>query len=512
MRKMTHDTLNEVSKNSIFGIANRVLAIILGLIFRRIFILYLGENLSGLSSLYTNLLNFLGLATAGLSVSSIQKIFFFNARGDIESIKKIENFTNYFYRLVSVFILLTGVLSSIFPDKMIYNNTYDIGFLRLIFIIQVLSECVGYLYYSKKVILQAYAQIYVISIIEIIINTIFYALQIFAIVVFRSYVLYALSLPLKYFVIGFLEKSYTIKHYNWLNQKKKTSFREMRYLLSDVKNTVVMQIAQFIFLSTDSIVISKFLGLASVNYFDNYIIIVNSLTSIVDEVNAALRASYGIILAKDESKNAQTSFVDSNTLIGHFIGSFCGISFLCVADRFIVLWLGPKYVISYLVLILLTAMFYVSNIGSALKSFMAIKGYFDEDKKITIIAAFINIVLSVVLVNIIGLSGVVIGTLMGNIFMLIGRALFFFGKIIKHGVFEFFYSLFIFVSLFVVEAFVTMVIVNSIKIGNSMLSIGWSVIVCCIIPNMMNYVLFRKSKVVKLLESRFKEKIHLWLR
>ena len=274
---MNSNTVNEVSKNSFYGIANRVITIILGLIFRKVFISYLGESLSGLSSLYTNLLNFLALATAGLSVSSLQKLYVFNSQGDVEAIKKVERFTNIFYRSVSIVVIVTGLIFSVFLDRIIYNNTYDIGFLRLIFLIQVLSECVGYLYYSKKLILQAHAQIYVISIIEIIVNTVFYAIQIFVIIAYKNYCLYVITLPIKYFIIGFLEREYTLRHYKWLKEKSYTSMKEMRYLFSDVKNTIIMQIAQFIFLSTDSIVISKFLGLVTVNLYDNYIIIVTNI-------------------------------------------------------------------------------------------------------------------------------------------------------------------------------------------------------------------------------------------
>ena len=79
---------------------------------------------------------------------------------------------------------------------------------------------------------------------------------------------------------------------------------------------------------------------------------------------------------------------------------------MCVADKFIMLWLGEKYIINQGIVLLLAVMFYVSNLGAALKSYMSIKGYFKTDKTIVIISAIINISLSLILVQSIGLSGV----------------------------------------------------------------------------------------------------------
>ena len=53
---MQKNTIKEISINSALGVINRLVTIILGLVFRKIFITNLGDSLSGLSSLYTNLL------------------------------------------------------------------------------------------------------------------------------------------------------------------------------------------------------------------------------------------------------------------------------------------------------------------------------------------------------------------------------------------------------------------------------------------------------------------------
>ena len=504
---MQKNTIKEISINSALGVINRLVTIILGLVFRKIFITNLGDSLSGLSSLYTNLLNFLALATAGLSLSALQKIFLFNSTGDIEAIRKLERFTEKFYRLVSVFILVIGFIFCFFLDKIIYNNSYSKTFLRLVFLIQVFSECIGYLYYSKKLILQAYSELFVISIIEIIANIVFYIIQIFLIIKYKNYLIYIVTVPLKYFLIGFFEKKECIKLHPWLRGKIKSSFHEMRYIFSDLKNTIIMQISQFIFLSTDSIVISKFLGLTAVNKYDNYLIILNSITSVVDEVNSALRSTFGMRIADNDSTDAQNSFVITSTLLSHVIGSFCGLSFFYIVDIFITIWLDESFIINKFVIILMTANFYIINISSPLKNIMVIKGLFNSDKKVTLTGAIINIVLSILFIQYIGLSGVILGTLIGNFFMFVSRIFYFFNLIGKKFLWIYMRNIVLYLFIFLVQFVIMNLIFAQISISNIILRMLFMIFVCCIIPNVINLIVFHNETIVLIVLRKIREKI-----
>lgn len=492
--------------NSIVGVLNRVITVILGIVFRKIFIVYLGESLSGLSSLYMNILNFLSIATAGLGVSAMHKIYVCNANEDYEEVRKVEQFTKQFYRAVTIVIFLIGLVFTTILDKMIYNNQYDISFLRMVFLLQVLGECINYWFQSKKIILQAYAENYIISYIEIVVNVCMYVLQGCVIILTQNYILYLFTLLLKGALIGGLSHWQAVKKHPWLKNSVKVKMREMSYLFKDLKHTILMQFSTFIFISTDSIVISKFLGLVWVNVYDNYMIVLNALTSAMDEINAAIRSTFGNILAKDESQKARVEFVESTTFVQFLLASFGSVSVFCLIGDFIQIWLGSKFVLAWTTALVFTINFYITVIASPLKNYMIISGNFAVDKKITISAAFVNIIISVILVGNIGVVGVILGTMSGNICMLIARMIYFYKNIVQQGLGKYVGNICLYAGIFGIELVITMKACEMVIFSNIYIAFIIKIIFCLLIPNVINLIIFRNRKELKLLTNKLKNK------
>lgn len=490
---------NLIVINSLTGILNRIVVILFGMIFRRIFILYLGESISGLSSLYTSILNFLSIATAGLGSAAIYRIYLYNANNETDKILEIEKFTRLFYRIVTCFIFVVGIIFSIFLNRMIMNNEYSILFLRSVFMIQVLSECISYWFSSKRMILQALEKLYLISVVEIVTNICVYILQIFIIITTQNYYLYLFTLVLKYAIIGILIHLLSIKEFPWIKKKSNFKLSEVKYLFHDLKNTIFVQISNFIFLSTDSLVISNFLGLVFVNLYDNYMIIINALLSAVDEINAALRAAFGNILAKDSEKQKKLQFITSTTFIQFLISTFCIVSIKCLIDDFIVIWLGDKYIMSSKVSNIIILNLYCILLSSPFKNYMTMCGKFNIDKKIILSSAILNIILSIILVKRIGLAGVILGTLIGNIFMWVERGVYFFKEFEGQEVLLYFSELIKYMLVTIISMFFTITITDYIGIWiiNAYLSFVIKIIVCIIFSVGIPLFLFRKRSEVK---------------
>lgn len=73
MIKMVSNGVNMHGKklinNSIISVGYKITILLLGLITRKIFLIYIGEELLGLNSLYANLLDLLNLADLGIGVA-----------------------------------------------------------------------------------------------------------------------------------------------------------------------------------------------------------------------------------------------------------------------------------------------------------------------------------------------------------------------------------------------------------------------------------------------------------
>ena len=106
--------------NTSLGVFDRLLICVMGLFLRRLFLQNLGAELSGLSGLFQNLIEFLNLATAGFAAAIYPRLYQCNARNDYSEINKLMQTMKQFYYIVAGFVCFAGIICSFFVDKMIY--------------------------------------------------------------------------------------------------------------------------------------------------------------------------------------------------------------------------------------------------------------------------------------------------------------------------------------------------------------------------------------------------------
>ena len=85
-----------------------------------------------------------------------------------------------------------------------------------------------------------------------------------------------------------------------------------------------------------------------------------------------------------------------------------------VINTFITVWLGPSFILSDLVVLVLVYNFYTSGMQSIVSIFRESTGIFNKNKYRPIFAAIINLITSLILALLIGLPGIFIGTLISR--------------------------------------------------------------------------------------------------
>ena len=103
------------------------------------------------------------------------------------------------------------------------------------------------------------------------------------------------------------------------------------------------------------------------------------------------------------------------TVYQFFWTLFSSICLFCLINKSIVIWVGADYLLSNLIVVLLTADYWIHSMYQPQSCLYTAFGAFKDDKKIVLISAALNLTLSLILVNYIGLTGVVIGTLVSDI-------------------------------------------------------------------------------------------------
>lgn len=490
--------------NTVLGGADKILICVLGLVLRRVFLDNLGAELSGLSSLFQNIIEFLNLATAGFITAIYPRLYRYNAENDYENIRKVMRMSKQFYYLVATAILVMGMICSLFVNHMIHENQYTLTFLRIVFLIQVLTQCVRMLSAPNVALLSAREQGYYNILFDIGVNLFIYLSQMAVVIKTQNYIYYLLFGLLGY-TIYIIALDIKVKQlYPWVRAKVLGRFERITDLFLDIKHTVIMQIANFIFCSTDSIVISKSIGLVQVNAYGNYMTITTAILAIYTSFDTAIRNYFGNKLAVDSSQKAKKEFLHTVTFLFYLIGTVCAVGYICLIGPFVRLWVGDTYVQSRFIDVLFGLYIFTQILFNGPPEYLQILGIFDKDMSANISSAIINLILSILLVQKIGIAGVLIGTLVGLTVRFVQRTISSFRNIGNGGM-KFFGEIVVYSLSFGGILFLAETACRKITVADSWMGLIIKGIVVVCISVFANLILYIRKKELRMLAGMISE-------
>ena len=228
---------------------------------------------------------------------------------------------------------------------------------------------------------------------------------------FILYIFIQLVINLIYYIVI---NSYVCKEYNWLCQGNEIlEPKAKKDLLKNVKAMFLHKIGTLIVFSTDNLVISKFLGLTSLAIYTNYQIVIGALQNIIKMGLGGITASVGNLLAENDKAKAY-DIHKKIFFLNFWITSFVVISLYNTLNQFVVIWLGNNNLIDSLTFSVVLINLYFTLMRESVERFQEGSGHFYEDRYAPLCEAAINLSISLILVNYIGLPGVFIGTLISN--------------------------------------------------------------------------------------------------
>ena len=160
---------------------------------------------------------------------------------------------------------------------------------------------------------------------------------------------------------------------------------------------------------TDNILISSMISVGVVGLCSNYVLIINSIKSIIFSALNGVTASVGNLNAVGEPKQKEKVFYQI-TFIDYIVYSFCAVAFIVLLNPFITLWLGEKYLLGMAVPIALAVSFYIDGLRNPGFTYRTTLGLFKKGKATPYIGAITNIVFSILLCKIFGVAGIFIAT------------------------------------------------------------------------------------------------------
>ena len=399
------------SRNIISGILNKVVAILLPFINRTAILYILGAEYTGLSGLFTSILEFLNIANLGFNTSIVYSMYKPMAEHDIEKLKYYLTIYKKIYNIVGAVIFSGGMLLMPFLEYLI-NGTYpqDIN-LYLLYFLYLVNATIGYFLFAyKESLLLADQRQDISNNVRTAVDIIRYIVQFISIIITRSFYLYVIIQILGTAISNLIIQRSTLKRYPEIICVKKQKLVLSRDLKYQTGALMIARICDVLRNSFDSIIISMNLGLVAISIYGNYYYIYSAIYSLMLVISSAMGASIGnSIVSETKEKNYQD--LRKIQFIYAWISSICTVCLVALYQPFMKIWVGTELMLSDNDMLLFCIYFYLINMCNVRNQYINGTGMWWQLKVNYVLEAFGNLALNVILGKFFGITGILLATI-----------------------------------------------------------------------------------------------------
>lgn len=404
-------------KNSIYATTSQLIIIVFNFIVRTVFIKVLSSEYLGINSLFTNIITMLSLTDLGIGIAMPYTLYLPLANNNKEKIKSLMKLYSKIYNTIGIAVFLIGI--SLIPFlKYIIKNIPNVSNFYYIYILFIINASSSYFFIYKKNLMDSDQKSYISNNIITIMTFVKTIFEILVLTVSKNYILYLWIGILVNVVQNFIISYKCNKIYPYIkekvdNKEKKESIREI------TKNTsalMIYKVAIVALTGTDSIIISKFLGVVMVGIYSNYLLIVNSIIKVTSKIFDAITSSIGNLVVTSSTDKSKDIFYKLQ-FFSFWLYAYFSICIITLINPFIKLWVGDQYLLSNLTAIIIGINLYVYGMQSVVTSYRNAYGLFQQGKYRPIIMTIVNIVLSVILVQKFEILGVILATVFSRLFV-----------------------------------------------------------------------------------------------
>lgn len=412
---MKRNRTSNTVRNTISGVFNKIVSILMPFLTRTVIIYVLGMEYAGLNGLFSSVLQVLNLAELGISTAVVWCMYKPMAIQDTELLCALLKYIRRLYYIIGCIIVVVGIALIPFLPYLISGDVPSDLNITVMYGIYLLYTAIGYFFYSyKSTLLNAGQNVGIISNINS--GIIFFQSlgQILVVVIFKNYYGYLILMPI-FTLLNNLWVSYAVKKlYPDITCKNELSAQTKKNISVHIKGLFVTRICNTTRNALDSIFISAFLGLTTVAIYGNYYYIMYAVTGVLNAITTAMTASVGNSLVTENVEKNYHDMRKFNFLFNWIVG-FCTCCLLTMYQPFMKVWVGEEGLFPINMVFIFCLYFYFLNIGSIRAVYHDAAGLWWEARYRAILEAVANFILNLVLTSTLGAFGTVLGTLISLI-------------------------------------------------------------------------------------------------
>lgn len=485
------------TRNIIWGIIEKVVTILMPFICRTVFIKVLGSEYLGLNSLFSSILQVLNISELGIGTAIVFSMYKPIAEDDECTLCALLNVYKKVYQVIGTVILLAGLVILPILPKLINGTCPANVNIYVLYLIYLVNTVIGYyLFAYKQALFSAHQRNDLLSKRTTIINFFSNALQTILLLLVHNYYVYLLILPIATVVTNLVNAYLANKMYPNIQCKGQVSSEIKISIKKRIIGLLSFKIYNVIFTSVDTIVISSFLGLTPLAIYNNYYYIQTSIIGFLAILTTSITAGIGNKMITDSIEDNYKDFKNF-TFANGWISGWCAVCLLCLYQHFINAWIGNDYLFPFTTVYLMVIYFFLPRLTTMTYTYREAAGLWWEDRFRPLVATMVNLILNILLVQVIGMNGVIISTIICTIFINVPWGSYIlFKNYFKISLKEYFVQLFYYIFVTNLTAFITLFVCNFLP------KTGWAILfvkmlICCVLPNIVFYIFYRKTKEFK---------------
>ena len=498
-------------RNLIFAVTSQAITVALSFITRTCLIYCLGIEAVSINGLFTEVIAALSLAELGVGSAIVYSLYKPLSEGDHQKVSQLMNLFSMAYKIIALATFIIGVSLTPWIHLFIRDLSYDINYIRVIYLMFVFQSAVSYLFSYKIALLEADQNAYIFTKISTIFRIVGTILILVILVVTRQYIIFLGTNILLVIMTNAYASHVVNQKYPYLDTKERLPREERSQIFGNIRDIFVKQFAGRVVDSTDNILISTLVSTLLVGYYSNYLVIIGVFRQLADRMMSAALASMGnlFVTERTESKVATLTRL---TFIFYVFASIAAVGVFACVQPFIKLWLGEQYLLEYPVVVILCLLLVTEITYQPLSSAMHLSGFFTIGRNISFVSAVVNLAVSVVLGMKIGMIGIFIGTMSTYTIEIITKVHYLFKLYFKENSFRYVFFWFRMLFVFIVEIIIIHIINQHLHMSalplfviNGFLSVSLTFVMITMVFGRTDAYLYLKHLIIRYLKKVIKK-------
>lgn len=399
------------------GVIKNIATNLMAILTRTVFIYYLNKDLLGINSAVNSIISILSLTELGVGTSFIYILYGALNRNNYDEINSIMRYFKKIYTIIGSLIFIIGMILIPFLGDLINTPNSVKKYVLPCYIIYVVQTCVSYLFSAyKRCLLLADKKENIVNNIITIYSIATSCFQMLFIYVTHNYYAY-LYCGLIAIIVQNIAISYIVdKKYQYLSIKQASSVNVnvKNKLRESITSIMVVKLGQAFYKASDNLVISKFLGVSILAMYDNYNLILYALQQVLSLLVTSFTAIIGHV-AINESHEKLYDKYKKLQFITVFLFTLCSACYVNCIRPFIHWWIGSDYILSDKFAIIFALRFFVIGLNLTLIVYKDAMGLFKYGRFLSPLTGVMNVILSIIFVHKIGLTGIVLASLICDV-------------------------------------------------------------------------------------------------